>query len=444
MNFVTKIVTLLFLCWPLLSMADLQKEMLKAIDDIVSTSNYSAPEVYKGQKAGYATGGGITIRNKVLNLNPVTATAPRIEGGCGGIDIYTGGLSFVDSEQLIKTLKSIGSSSAGYAFMLSLESLSPQISSTLKQLQTWANNVNAANINSCEMAAGLVSSVWPQNDRASRHICETMGTEFQLFKSHIEARHRCENREERQKSRGEFQDKNPHVEFDYNVAWRAIQNLGIIAKDEQQAELLLTLLGTIVVLKEKVEVYASEASEESFMRSLLEGGPLNIYRCDEAKKCLILTKKQITISPHESWTGKIEKLLLSIQQKIITDEELTNEEQELLVKTRIPLYKYMAILTAYKKSVCPIEIKQMAEVVSLDLLSKYLKESLDAVRRSCLWFKQQVSFSDKIDAYLESLEYVERKFNEYEARPLRLMEQENSIFHRMDMLEKYIKSELHL
>ena len=101
-------------------------------------------------------------------------------------------------------------------------------------------------------------------------------------------------------------------------------------------------------------------------------------------------------------------------------------------------------MTAYKKSVCPIEIKQMADVVAIDVLSRFLRESLDSVRRACARLRESVAYANKIDSYLDSLEYVERSLNNYESRSARLMEQEHSVFVKMDMLEKYIAQELHL
>ncbi len=434
---------LLLLFLPAVCMADVKKQMLKFLDEVSASSNYSSAEIYQGQKGGYVTGGGYTLRSNSMNLNPATVTLPKYESGCGGIDIYTGGFSFVNNEQLVQALKSIASSSAGYAFMLSMETVSPQIASTMKQMQTWANNINTLSINSCETAAQLVGSVWPQNDIASRHICQTMGTNSLLHSDYVSSRHKCGDPNSRQESINDLKKTNPDLEFDYNVAWNAIKLYGPQAEDNL-SELLMTLMGTVIVRKENVEVFPSKSSEEAFIRTLVEGGKNTIYSCDEQKKCLHVTSKSIIIKQTESWAGRVEELLLSIQKKILLDEELTNPEVELISKSRIPLYKYMAILTAYKKSVCPIEIKQMADVVAIDVLSRYLRESLDSVRRACFRLRENIAYANKIDTYLDSLEYVERSLNNYELRSARLMEQEHSVFVKMDMLEKYIAQELHL
>ena len=170
------------------------------------------------------------MRSNSMNLNPAVVTLPKYEAGCGGIDIYTGGFSFVNDEQLIQALKSIGSAFAGYAFMLAMETVSPQMASTMKQMQTWANNINTSSINSCEMAAQLVGSVWPQNDIASRHICQTMGTNSLLHSDYVSSRHQCGDYKSRQESADNMKKTNPDVEFDYNIAWNAIKLQGNLSR----------------------------------------------------------------------------------------------------------------------------------------------------------------------------------------------------------------------
>ena len=72
----------------------LQKKMDRFIEKYNTTVHAECPKVYKGQMAGYATGGGINVRNQVFNRRPLTVTLPSYSAGCGGIDIHTGGFSY--------------------------------------------------------------------------------------------------------------------------------------------------------------------------------------------------------------------------------------------------------------------------------------------------------------------------------------------------------------
>ncbi len=424
--------------------ADLKEDMRKLLDEVAEAYNATGPTVYQSQKAGYATGGGLTIRNKSVNVRPLTFTMPKIDAGCGGIDIYTGGLSFVKEEEIVQTLRSILSSAGGYSFLLSLQSVSPQIANTVQQLQSWANQINNLNINSCEVAAGLVGSVWPKNEMTSQHICQTVGTNLGFITDRVNSRHECGTKESRKIHQEDIKKSHPEYNYDYNVAWKALQYQSSLAKEN--AELFMTLMGTITVHDEKVEVYPPKALEEGFLRKLMDGGELKLYKCenDKIKQCLIIKEESKTFDSKEAWVSKIAKHLNDIQLKILKDEELDDKEIELMMETRIPLWRYICMMTAYKKSVCPIDTQQIAEVVALDLLAKFLRDTLDSIRISCLKLKQEVPFAEKIDDYLASLEFVERSISQHELRSTRLMEQENSIFKKMDLIEKYIAQELHL
>ncbi len=109
------------------------------------------------------TGGSLFVRNRVRTVQLAHVTLPSFRSGCGGIDLFTGGFSFINSQNLVSSMKNILNNTAGYAFNLALESATPEIANAMKYMNTLANDVNRMNINSCEMSAGLVGSVWPKN-----------------------------------------------------------------------------------------------------------------------------------------------------------------------------------------------------------------------------------------------------------------------------------------
>lgn len=413
------------------------------------SANVNSAEIYNGQKAGYGTGGGVTVRNRVMNSKYATVQLPAFDAGCGGIDIYAGGFSFIDSTQLIETLKSIGASSTGYAFLLGLETVSPQIANTIRQLQSWANTINSTGINSCETAAQLVGSVWPKNEMASQHICRSMGGHEGQFKSYISARHQCSNKKTSQESRRNVAEKNPDLLYEeYNIAWRAIQKDAFLAANLELADLIMTIMGTIVVREvedhKQISRYASKVDDEGFLSKILEGGSASIYTCADRKQCLSVTTKDYIIPYQESWTGKIQKQLENIQQKIWDDEELEIAERTLLAKSRLPLYKIVGIMTAYKKGISPIDLYQIADIVAMDMLSQFLKEALDSVREGAQILRMSQEFSSDIDEYIHDLDRIRRSIQYYETRSMQMMEREMQILQKMQLIEDQIASELFL
>jgi thymidylate kinase len=91
-------------------------------NDIGGTySNSTEAGGYQLQGAGYYTGGNFTARTKVVSVNPVTIVPPGIRAGCGGIDVYTGAFSHINTDQFVALMKAIPSNALGFAFQIALE-----------------------------------------------------------------------------------------------------------------------------------------------------------------------------------------------------------------------------------------------------------------------------------------------------------------------------------
>lgn len=305
---------------------DINKELNNFFDSFGASANVSSADVYQGQKAGYATGGSVTVRNRVLTSKVATVNLPKIDAGCGGIDLYAGGFSFINNEKLVENLKSIAASSIGYAFFLGIETVSPQISNQLKTLQSWSNIINGMGINSCETAAQLVGSVWPRNEIASQHICKSFGNQQGINMSYLQPKY-CNTKEERNTVIKDVNEKYPNLlQGNYNLAWKAIQQQSAFAGQTDLAELLMTITGTVVSVDGKSKILPSRITNQSFLKSLLEGGEGSIYRCDSHKQCLTVKEESIIFSGGNSWTGKVQKNLITIQEKILNDEELSSSD----------------------------------------------------------------------------------------------------------------------
>jgi len=444
-----RILTLCLLVSSGVAFGDIHTELNNFFERFGSQSNISSSGIYEGQKAGYLTGGGLTVRNRVMNRSPLTVNLPKFDAGCGGIDLYAGGFSFINSQQLVDTLKSVGSSAIGYAFLLGLETVSPQVSNTMKNLQTWSNSINAFNINSCEAASGLVGSVWPRQTHASQHVCRTLGGKKGIFSDYLSARHNCAQSSERDSFRRKLSEDSEYQDLlfeEYNLAWRVIQKQPYLANDPELAELFMTLMGTVVItVNDGRPIYnrvPSKILDESFLQTLLEGGDLSVYGCDNPKICMALCEKKIYLSPEKSWTGKVQTQLLKMQEKILCDEELSEEEKSLLTKSGLPIYKVINVLTAYKHGHCPIDLYQISGIVAMDLLTQFLKESIQMVREACNQLKQAQMYSEKLDDYLVGLDRIESAVHYYETRSARLMEQEFQLMQKIQLLEQQIASEI--
>src|ERR1700720_1251727 len=79
------------------------------------SSNVTSASAYHGQSAGYYSGGSLVARNVVRDVQIAQIDLPSYRSGCGGIDLYAGGISFIKADELISTLKNILNSAAAYS-----------------------------------------------------------------------------------------------------------------------------------------------------------------------------------------------------------------------------------------------------------------------------------------------------------------------------------------
>lgn len=143
--------------------ADVNSEINRFWNNLGTTSIFTGPTAFQGQAAGYYTGGSLRARSGSRVAQP------------GGIDIFSGSLSIISMDELTQLSSVIVRNAIGFAFNLALETLSPVLAETMKDLRAKMQAINQANINSCEAAEALVMGAWPQTQRASQAVCARLG-----------------------------------------------------------------------------------------------------------------------------------------------------------------------------------------------------------------------------------------------------------------------------
>lgn len=119
-------------------------------------SNVGSPEVVQGQTRGVITGGSVTVRTGVMNIQPIGLKMPSIGAGCGGIDAYGGSFSYINKAEFTAFARKIAANAAGYAFKTALSSMCNTCAVTMTKLQDTVKDLNDHFRNSCEVAQHLV------------------------------------------------------------------------------------------------------------------------------------------------------------------------------------------------------------------------------------------------------------------------------------------------
>ncbi|SMN15766.1 IncF plasmid conjugative transfer pilus assembly protein TraH [uncultured Candidatus Thioglobus sp.] len=128
------------------------------MDDWVDQSTSSGPSYFEGQKRGYFNGGSYSARYRQSNEYLFSVSKPRLKSGCGGIDLFLGGVSFMDPEYLMQKLQRAIQMAPAVAFDLALKSMAPEISSTVKEFEALINDLNDMQISECAIAKEAVSA----------------------------------------------------------------------------------------------------------------------------------------------------------------------------------------------------------------------------------------------------------------------------------------------
>ncbi len=370
--------------------------------------NVTDPGVYQGQAAGYYTGGGLFLRVPQRNYQLYSLQSPRFRTGCGGIDLYTGGFSLIDSDELVAMLRNIGQAALSYAFMLALRTISPQISSTVERLQEWAQRFNLGNINSCEAGARLLGAAAEQFGM-QQSAC-IMGRISGMGEGYAEARHACTTGGGLAAglNRAQNDPALAAISLEGNMAWRALMQNEYFRTDLELAQVVMNLTGTVLVRRTDLgtndpvvefelvpSLLSSPAAGGELFRQLVEGGVAGsgvtqLKRCiwtqgspsTSGNDCQRLANAvtPLRITPANSLQQRVRVLLTGINVKIRTDRRLNSREQGLLQSVTLPVYKYLTVLSAYQYTSADEEVERYATLIAKDLVMSYLRELLGHAR----------------------------------------------------------------
>jgi conjugative transfer pilus assembly protein TraH len=412
-------------------------------------SNVTTPGAYQDQTAGFYTGGSIVTRNAVRNTQIATVQMPGFRAGCGGIDAWMGGFSHIKGGQLIESFRNIGSAGQAYVFMLGMQIVSSQIYNALNEMNNLATQINQTNINSCEVAATAIGGVWPKSDQASKHLCQSMGSNLGAFSDWSAARHECGaggDRERVFRAHGTDPRYKDMLVGEFNLAWKAIQANAFLSGDKELAQLFLTLVGSIIVRSGgaqtsyykgsaigdksyEVITLPGHADRDDVITGLLSGGATPIYACDD-EACLYPKLSQINLSDKHALQKRVHGILESLVQKIYEDGEPTEEEKDFLNSTRLPVFKMLNVLTAFRKGHAPLDIHQYADLIALDVLYKYVMEVIDIVHDSVSQLRS-VQVDDS---------HMERFLNQLRIARERITARRNNAFQHMDNVLSFVQS----
>lgn len=125
------------------------------LSDIVVKETPAVSDLSNG---AFFSGGKTRVRIPTSTIRPVIARAPEVSAGCGGIDAFWGGISFLDPEHFVQMGENIIASAPSYAFDLALGGLCSECKDVMDTLKMAATDLNSLSLDSCAASRGLVES----------------------------------------------------------------------------------------------------------------------------------------------------------------------------------------------------------------------------------------------------------------------------------------------
>jgi len=176
---------------------------------------------------------------------------------------------------------------------------------------------------------------------------------------------------------------------------------GFIKEHGQElSEMVMSLSGSLILDNTGEaniwRLLPSKAGDEAVLNTLLYGESFKLsdgqmmhhsleaklYHCDtiETYGCLNPNLTSFNMSHSQSWVGRIQETLRSIQDKVRRDEALSAQEKELISSAKFPLFRAINVQSAYSFAKDVINLNDYAEMLALDVLEEYLEDLLDVVK----------------------------------------------------------------
>ncbi|WP_075881881.1 conjugal transfer protein TraH [Vreelandella massiliensis] len=217
--------------------------------------SHSPAGKWETQSRGVISGGGMRVRSPVMEEQLVNIQMPSADASCGGIDLFGGSFSFVDSDQLTQIGRAIISNAKNMAFKLGLEVVSPKIAGLMQEIENTVRELNALSMNSCEMAQGIMAPGAQAIERSFNVDMGLTGQEGQAFDDFFDSFSNIgdgSNTESAISTNTQTQDD--YNEMVGNIFWTALQDADVGSwswvgngSNNEIMEMVQSVTGTVIV-----------------------------------------------------------------------------------------------------------------------------------------------------------------------------------------------------
>ncbi len=224
----------------------------------VSTS--TNPQMIETQRLRGFTGGSMTLKAPGKGISIVQFAAPRMDAGCGGIDIFFGSFSFINGAQFEQLVRSIAANAVGFAIKAAINGMCSPCGAIIEKLEEAIRELNAMAKNTCAIANQLQTS---EGRNALMEQASNIGKRLKEVGGLVSDALAGENKRQSETpsataSGGSAANKDQNPMYG-NLVYRAAQEslerggntLSAFLPQREAVELVMGLFGTVVIAKDK-------------------------------------------------------------------------------------------------------------------------------------------------------------------------------------------------
>ena len=472
--------------------------MQQMFTGVVNTTPTGA---YEGQTQNVYTGGSMAMRIPQKNYQLMSFAPPSISGVCGGINIFGGSFSFINAQQFVDMLKNIGSAALSEAFFMAIDSLSPMVGVNLKQLMDKLQKATNQSINSCEKGKELAHTYFKGTADQIRASSEAIGSEMDSATNKYTDW--LTSKEANKNNTAEQHTANTAAAIagktrQGNLVWEALadQNASATTGTDNvitdfEARLIMSLVGTVIIRNPALlsgdtttvplqVVYQSELITATNLANVigLDTTPtlqgFKIYTCtdgdaNQANSGIASTQPDplknappsllqclyMSTAPVESTAGGgaayksmltlVHERMISIQNALIADTAISVADKNFINATDVPVYKMIAVSTAFKNSaLAPSLIAANERVIAAEYASAYYMHLLDILTTALSHFdmKGSVEYATAAEHIQKNIQMVRDQLGKQLLKEYQEKQSMQSLAEQIMHMEKNLLSNL--
>lgn len=421
-------------------------------------SNVTGPGAYSSQTQNVYVGGEMQLRFPSRTYQLWSYSLPSITAGCGGVDVYLGSFSHINSGDFKHMLEAVARSYAGLLFKAALKSINPLIESVIGDVQKTLEAYSQSNGNTCAMAQMLVDASSEYSGMSSESTCVTQAMKI-WGEDQAAATKRCKGSQAATNNAAKTSsnaDERELADRNLNLVWEALRGSSY-SSDEKHV--FMNIAGTRIIYKpgdngDRPQTPRDLPPAIDSLGTLLHGHEpgstvdrvkvRNWLTC-ENDECLQPTASTVEIVPFPT---HVRQMLEGIRTAMVNRTALTPAQKQFVNMTRVPVYRMLSIGYTHGSGVGSDEfsdllINRYAKVIAYDYAYMFLRNSLKDVR-GYLGMAKLRKRAEEVNSRLltENVNQLLEEIDREHAKALAQVREANAVVEDLQRIERDIRQAL--